>query len=214
MEKMNGNLQTLLEKLDRMPGRGTTPSQSRVSFAPSASQIPARSAKAESQVKKFPGLDAAVVSAALARWCARGEPHGDATPDWLRRQSDPAFARASPQEPCEKEAMQYAEALDESEEEPEPGFSGGEPGLAEVGEPATVEGTLSKLTELVALLSADKLKRAKASKMDLALDGVHASGSTGDSSSGSAGKRAAAARRALRVGLQRRRRKSAMWWRS
>jgi hypothetical protein len=202
MEKMNGNLQTLLEKLDRMPGRGTTPSQSRVSFAPSASQIPARSAKAESQVKKFPGLDAAVVSAALAA----GVPEENLTEmqrligsggKATQRLREPAL-----RSPAKKEAMQYAEALDESEEEPEPGFSGGEPGLAEVGEPATVEGTLSKLTELVALLSADKLKRAKASKMDLALDGVHASGSTGDSSSGSAGKRAAAARRALRVGLQ------------
>jgi len=160
-------------------------------------------------VKKFPGLDAAVVSAALAA----GVPEENLTEmqrligsggKATQRLREPAL-----RSPAKKEAMQYAEALDESEEEPEPGFSGGEPGLAEVGEPATVEGTLSKLTELVALLSADKLKRAKASKMDLALDGVHASGSTGDSSSGSAGKRAAAARRALRVG-----RKSAMWWRS
>lgn len=202
MEKMNGNLQTLLEKLDHVPRGGATPSQSRVSFAPSASQIPAKSAKTETQVKKFPGLDAAVVSAALAA----GVPEENLT-EMQRLIGSGGKATQRLREPAlrssaKKEAMQFAEALDESEEEPEPGLSGGEPGSAEVGEPATVESTLSKLTELVALLSADKLKRAKATKMDLALDGVHVSGGMGDSSSGSAGKRAAAARRALRVGLQ------------
>lgn len=202
MEKMSGSLQTLAEKLDRAPNRGTVPSQSRVSFAPSAAQIPVRKERSEAQAMKFPGLDASVVAAALSA----GVPEENLTEmqrllgsglKTTQRLREPALRG-----PAKREAMQSAEALDESEEELEPGFAGGELGSAGAGGPATVENTLSKLTELVALLSADKLKKAKITKMDLALDGVHGGGGTADSSSGSAGKRAAAARRALRVGLQ------------
>ena len=63
-----------------------------------------------------------------------------------------------------------------------------------------MENAFSKLTELVGLLAADRVKKAKASKVELALDSL-VSGSGGDSSGAAVGKRAAAARRALRTAL-------------
>ena len=202
MDKMNGNLETVLEKLGHLPNRKAAPAPGRVSFAAALIEVPARSTRLDPLAKKFPGLDAAVVSAALAA----GVPEENLT-EMQRligaggratlRLREPAL-RAS----AKKEAKKTAEHLDESEDEVEPDLVLDEPGSALAGGPATVEGALAKLTELVAILSDDKLKRAKSTKMDLALDSIANSSGVGESSSGSTGKRAAAARRALRVGLQ------------
>ena len=202
MDKMNGNLETVLEKLGHLPNRKAAPAPGRVSFAAAPIEVPARSTRLDPLAKKFPGLDAAVVSAALAA----GVPEENLTEmqrligaggKATHRLREPAL-RAS----AKKEAKKTAEPLDESEDEVEPDLVLDEPGSALAGGPATVEGALAKLTELVAILSDDKLKRAKSTKMDLALDSIANSSGVGESSSGSTGKRAAAARRALRVGLQ------------
>ena len=66
MDKMNGNLEAVLGKLGHGHVRGAASTPGLVTFAPSASQIPARSGRQDAQARKFPGLDASVVSAALA----------------------------------------------------------------------------------------------------------------------------------------------------
>lgn len=63
-----------------------------------------------------------------------------------------------------------------------------------------MEASLQKLTEIVGILAMDKKKKAKASKMEQALDGISA-GSGSDASLAGGVKRAAAARRVLRQAL-------------
>ena len=200
MDKMNGNLEAVLGKLGHGHVRGAASTPGLVTFAPSASQIPARSGRQDAQARKFPGLDASVVSAALAA----GVPEENLS-EMQRLLGAGGRATHRLREPALRshgKKEKAVEPLDESEEEADLDFPAGEPGSVEVGEAATMEGAMAKLTELVALLSADKLKRAKSTKMDLALENLAGSLGGAESSSGSSGKRAAAARRALRVGLQ------------
>ena len=79
----------------------------------------------------------------------------------------------------------------------EGGVSGG--GTPSGGQPMEV--ALSQLTEIVQVLTADRIRKQKASKVEAALEGVSASGLTEAGSIGS-GKKTAAARRALRTALQ------------
>ena len=201
MDKMNGNLEAVLEKL-MTPDSAGVPTSSRVSFAPRPKVVPGKPLKTDLLAKKFPALDASVVSAALAA----GVPEENLT-EMQRLIGSGAKASQRMREPALRSPARRAtdkavEPLDESEEEGDPDAAPDASGSAEPGAPVTMEVTLGKLTELVTLLSADKLKRAKSSKMDLALENLAAGSSLGEGSSGSSGKRAAAARRALRGGLQ------------
>lgn len=88
-----------------------------------------------------------------------------------------------------------AEVLSESEEEAE------EDGLPS-GASDAFQSSLDKLTEILSLLTLEKTRKAKASKVDQALDSI-SGGAHGEVSAGGGGlKRAAAARRALRQALQ------------
>eukprot|EP00435_Cladocopium_sp_Y103_P017882 s5125_g4.t1 len=156
-------LYQVLDKMGVQPKQKSVPAASvgRVSFAPTPKVVPARNARSSNLVNKFPALDASVVAAALAA----GVPEENLTEmqrligaggKMTERLREPAL-----RSPGKREIKQPVEPLDESEDEVEPGRALGEPGLLAGGEPATMEGALSKLTELVTLLSADKLKRAK-----------------------------------------------------
>ena len=188
--KMAQNLDIVLEKVtEQKRGDG------RVKFTEPLVTEPRRARK-DARSEKFPTLDAAVVSAALAAGVSEenlvemqkmmGTAEGAS-----KRLREPALrssgARAKPAS---------REPLSESEDEVEVG----EPGSALDSSANPMESALTKLTELVSLLAADRVKKAKSSKVELALDGL-VSGSGGDTSGTAVGKRAAAARRALRTAL-------------
>ena len=189
--KMSSSLETVLERVSQPASKEAKP---RVQFAEKPKVIPGRSMEMSS---KFPSLDPSVVASALSA----GVPEENLREmERLMGQSQKGKKLREPalRKPAKK--VTVLNALSESEEEAEEAESGSPSGHEQ--EPATMEGALSKLTELVTLLSADKVKRARSSKMDLALENLGGGSSAADSSSGSTGKRAAAARRALRLALQ------------
>ena len=105
--------------------------------------------------------------------------------------------------PVAKRSVVPAESsvLSESEdevEEVEPGASSGT-GLEDRSS-GSVEASLGKLTRILEVLTADKVKGQRKSKIDLALDSA-STGTTTEVSGVSGGKKAAAARRALRQAL-------------
>ena len=152
---------------------------------------------------KFLGLDPSVVSAAInagvseenltemQRMLAK-DPLGG------KKLREPALRKTVKPTP-KLQSASTAAILSESEDESE----GDSPGCGSEGNssPAAATSTLDKLTEILSLLSQDKLKKAKSSKIDLALDSVGGASST-DAGAGSTLKRASAARRALRTALQ------------
>lgn len=189
LNEVSDGMKVLLER-SSSPSRPRTP---KVSFAARPKIMPS----AAPVVDEFPGLDQSVVAAAIAagvpatslREMARMM-HADAP--GAKRLREPAL-RPATRSPA-------AEALSESEEEPEELVADPASGSAEVSQSVTLESALKKLTELVGILSADKVKKAKTSKMEAMLEQV--SGPTSaDGSGGSSFKRAAAARRALRQAL-------------
>ena len=189
--KMAQNLDIVLEKVtEQKRGDG------RVKFTEPLVTEPRRARK-DARSEKFPTLDAAVVSAALAAGVSEEnllemQKMMGAAEGASKRLREPALrssgARAKPAS---------REPLSESEDEVE---EVGEPGSALDSSANPMESALTKLTELVSLLAADRVKKAKSSKVELALDGL-VSGSGGDTSGTAVGKRAAAARRALRTAL-------------
>ena len=196
LSKMSSSLDTVLEKVTQPTTKKAK--SPKVSFAPGPKDLTAR--KEAPASGRYPSLDPSVVASALAA----GVPE-ESLQEMERLMGSSARGKAKLREPAlrkqsVKKVNPVEEALSESENvsdgEAESGSPGGSSG------PATMEGALSKLTELVTLLSADKIKKAKASKVDLALEHLGGTGSTADGSSGSSGKRAAAARRALRLALQ------------
>lgn len=92
--------------------------------------------------------------------------------------------------------------LSETDSDEGTGDGGGSGGATPSGSPATpLEDAVGQLAQIVQILTADRVKKQKASKVEIALDGVSASGVTDAGTIGS-GKKTAAARRALRSALQ------------
>ena len=145
---------------------------------------------------RYPSLDASVVSAALA---AGVEPEHLEEMEKLmgsnlqgsKKLREPALKR-SPTAPPPPE-----QGLSESEEEEE---EADESGGAAADSSGGIQSSLDKLTEIVSLLTADRVKKAKSSKVDQALDGITGASSS-EAPSGGSSKRAAAARRVLRQAL-------------
>ena len=185
---LDGKLESILQAID---GRSAKPSPE---VRPGVLRTGTRY-RGAAAVPKFPALDQSVVAAALAAGVEE-----DALRE-MQRLLDSGKPRSSKLPEPKARAQQTAKAqiLSESEDDAEEDFAGsGEAGEAG-GEPLTV--AVQKLTEIVGALTADKVKRGKTSKVEAALDGVSAAGLTETGTLGS-GKKAAAARRALRSALQ------------
>ena len=99
--------------------------------------------------------------------------------------------------PKMKSKLDSAVVLSESEDEE----ATGDVGLADGSSPP-LEEAVGQLAGIMKLLTEDRLKRKKAGKVEAALDAVSGSSSTVEGVSVGSGKRAAAARRALRQALQ------------
>eukprot|EP00435_Cladocopium_sp_Y103_P058743 s81_g20.t1 len=186
--KMADSIDAVLQKVSET----RAPSQ-HVKFTEPLVTKPTR-VKKDVRAEKFPGMDPAVVSAALAAGVTE-----ENLVEMQRMMGAAGGTAKKLREPALRARVKTAaaEVLSESDEAEEPP---GEHGSAEPSGANPIEGALTKLTELVSLLAADRVKKAKTSQMDLALDGLVA-GSSGDTTSSSVGKRAAAARRALRAAL-------------
>lgn len=153
----------------------------------------------------FPTLDPSVVASAVA---AGVDPKSLQEMEKLlqeptvrgRKSQEPVGA-SSKKAPSPKQGI-HVNVLSESEDEADAvQQSAGSGDATPGGHPTSVEGAVVHLAQIVQLLTSDKLKRQKASKVETALDGVSASG-VNDSGSIGSGKKTAAARRALRAALQ------------
>lgn len=197
LERMIGqmaeNVQTLLER-EPLPPAGRPP---KVTFAPTPKIVPG--APSKQAAVEYPGLDQSVVSAAMAAGIS-----GDSLREMARMMSSDVKGARRLREPALRPSQvprsSAAVALSESDEEVEDPGVEQQSGYAERSSSSTMENALKQLTELVGILSADKVKKAKTSKMEAVLDQVSGS-TTSDGSGGSTLKRAAAARRALRQAL-------------
>ena len=183
-------LMTQLVSVQAPAGSTKKTSQRAVARAESQSANPSSS--------KFPLLDSSVVHAALTagvtedslaemqKLIGKGQPK-------VKRLGEPLMtARPKPK------PVRTRNVLSESEEEELPDNAGsGEVGSAHPDGPDTM---LGELTKIVKLLTDEKLKKSRGSKVEAALEGISSSGVT-DGSLGT-GKKAAAARRALRTALQ------------
>lgn len=150
-----------------------------------------------SVASKYPSLDPSVVSAAMAagveataledmeRMMARGA-------STSRRLREPAIRKTQNSAAIESSVV-LSESEDEEAEQVDESGSAKPPA-------GGVDAALGKLTEILTILTVDKVKKLKSSKVDLALDAASAT-STADGSHGGGLKRAAAARRALRQAL-------------
>ena len=185
---LDGKLESILQAID---GRSAKPPPE---VRPGVLRTGTRY-RGAAAVPKFPGLDQSVVAAALAAGVEE-----DALRE-MQRLLDSGKPRSSKLPEPKARAQQTAKAqiLSESEDDAEEGFAGSGEAGETGGEPLTV--AVQKLTEIVGALTADKVKRGKTSKVEAALDGVSAAGLTETGTLGS-GKKAAAARRALRSALQ------------
>ena len=164
--------------------------------------VPAKVSKKEAAVsEKFPLLDPTVAVAALGagvdeeslkemqRLLSVGAPKSKKLQE-PRVTVDPAFA---PPRPHAKGV------LSESEEEEEEAAADASGSADPVQDP--VQAALLKLTRIATVLTSEKVRKSKVSKVEAALDGISSSGLTEGSGLGS-GKRAATARRVLRASLQ------------
>ena len=198
LQSMSQNLEEVLIMMQNKAGKTERASAQRVSLAPQKVVIPpeTKPKKKAASEQRFPLLDPSVVAAAISAGVSE-----DNLTEMQRLIQDGSGKSRKLREPAlrplsKKEVANVLSESEEEEEEPDVGshVHGGAGGTP-------MESAVSKPTELVALLSADKVKKSKASKIDLALDNLNAS-SHADSSSGGGGKRAAAARRALRLAMQ------------
>ena len=174
----------------------TSPSPSRLSSPMKANpkRVPALK---NAPKPSYPSLDPGVVAAATA--AGVGE---DALVEMERLMgANLAGAKRLKESAVEKnvdkkKVVESAQSvLSESEDEE------AEQGDAGLGDSSTtLEASLQRLTDIVSILASDKTRKAKSSKIDQALDGISL-GSGSESSASIGGKRAAAARRALRQAL-------------
>ena len=166
---------------------------------------PRRSAlrKPKEQDNKFPSLDPSVVAAAIDA----GVPE-DNLQEMEKLLSGGAVVGKRHAEPRSKvqlkpkmKAKQGRDPLSESESvEEDTAEEGGESGGVGNGM-QTEQSTVAQLAEIVTLLTAEKVRKSKSSRVEAALDNMSASGVTESGTLGS-GKKAAAARRVLRQALQ------------
>lgn len=154
---------------------------------------------ADPGTSKFPLLDSSVVHAALAagvnedallemqKLIGKGQPK-------VKKLGEPLMTLKP-----KAKAGKVRNVLSESEDED--GVNAGGSGGVALAHPATgSDSMLGELTKIVKLLTDDKMRKARVSKVEAALEGISSSGVT-DGSLGT-GKKAAAARRALRSALQ------------
>ena len=95
----------------------------------------------------------------------------------------------------EKDPLSESESMEEDAAQEEDGSGGASSGIQ------SEQSTVAQLAEIVTLLTAEKVRKSKSSRVEAALDNMSASGVTESGSLGS-GKKAAAARRVLRQALQ------------
>ena len=158
---------------------------------------------AKSQQSKFPSLDPSVVAAAIDA----GVPE-DNLQEMEKLLSGGQMVGKKHAEPRvklklqpKKKSQKDRDPLSESESmEEEAGQGEGDSGEAG-GTVQSEQSTIAQLAEIVTLLTAEKVRKSKGSRVELALDNMSASGVTDSGTLGS-GKKAAAARRVLRQALQ------------
>ena len=172
---------------------------------PSALRKPSRARdKSSAPHVSFPSLDPSVVASALSAGVdvtslqemerLMQEPTVKG-----KKIAEPMGARAKPS-PAPKKAQSVNVLSETDSDEEEQKESGGSGAVTPGGSQPSMEDAVSQLAQIVQVLTSDKMKKHKASKVETALDGVSASGVTETGSIGS-GKRTAAARRALRAAL-------------
>ena len=201
VEGLASSMATLVSKLDGpvQAGQDTVPLPVASPKRPSAM----RNAGAKtppylhvSFAEKYPMMDPSVVAAAVQAGVEEDSLRemqkllGAAAPAAKRLkepQSRPTSSRSQPT---------VAAHLSETESEKEMLGGGTPPAPAQ-----TVEQAVTQLAEIVGVLTADKMKKKRASRLEAALDGISASGMSDPLTLGS-GKKAAAARRILRSSLQ------------
>ena len=202
LENLVGSLAAKLDSVFVPQEAAETPTQP---GRPSALKKPSRSReKTSAPHVSFPSLDPSVVASALSagvdvsslremeRLMQEPTVKGKKIAEPPGASSKPAPA------PKKQQGVNVLSETDSDEEEQkEPGGSGGgTPG----GSQPSMEDAVSQLAQIVQVLTSDKMKKQKVSRVETALDGVSASGVSETGSIGS-GKRTAAARRALRAAL-------------
>ena len=207
LESRMGRLELLVgslaSKLDSAIGVMQEPQQQQAPPRPSA--LRRKPPEKEAPHVSFPALDQSVVAAALA---AGVDPKS--LEEMQQLMTEPQIKGKRSKEPLGSKAKASAASsrtsrvsvLSETDSETEKDASN----PAESGE-ATLGGTspsaneaVAQLAQIVQVLTADRMKKQKASKVECALDGISASGVNEAGSIGS-GKKTAAARRALRLAL-------------
>ena len=157
----------------------------------------------ESARVSFPSLDQSVVAAALAAGIDQASIQEmqkmmeDTTLKGRRLvEASAPRSKSAAAKPATDTVLSETES-ETMDAAPSTGGSGG--GTPSGAQP--MERALSQLTEIVQVLTADRVKKQKSSKVEAALEGVSSSGVSESGSIGS-GKKTAAARRALRTALQ------------
>ena len=158
------------------------------------------SRKTPSVADQFPDLDPSVVAAAISAGVER-----DALQEMQKLMQVGKKKQQKLRDPggprVHFSSGKAEDVLSDSETEHEEGEAAeGSGGVQAGGSASPVADAVTKLTQLVTVLTADKVKKSQ-SKVEAALDGVSASGVNESGGLGS-GKRTAAARRALRQALQ------------
>ena len=203
--KLSSQLETVLEsgRLEK-----PTPKVDKTSAAPAATPKRPSALRNPKHVDSglsvtFPSLDQSVVSAALAAGVDQAslqemQKMMEDTTVKSRRMAEPKAPR-SKAAAASKPSQSGLSETDSEEVEVVPiseGSGGATPSGAQ-----PMELALSQLTEIVQVLTADRLKKQRTSRVEAALEGVSASGLSESGTIGS-GKKTAAARRALRNALQ------------
>ena len=206
LESRLGRLESLVgslaAKLDSALG-DPTPVVEAAPSRPSALRKGARQ-NVQQPHASFPSLDPSVVASALSAGVV-----ASSLQEMQRLMEDPALKLkrlGEPMIPKSKVAAskktRQVNVLSETDSEEEAGDGGGSGGATPSGSPAApLEDAVGQLAQIVQILTADRVKKQKASKVEIALDGVSASGVTDSGTIGS-GKKTATARRALRSALQ------------
>ena len=191
LQKMAVNLDVLTGTLQ---SQASTPGSAAATGAPARIGPQPRGTASTSPAAAYPDLDATVVTSALSA--------GVSNQHLQQMQAMMAATKMRPNQaepvPPKKVTLPLAPnpALSRGQDAEEPGDVGLD------GEPLSpsFQDALTKLTQIVSLLTDEKAKKAKQTGIEAALESVHGASSSDVTGVGS-GKRAAAARRALRTAL-------------
>eukprot|EP00435_Cladocopium_sp_Y103_P076128 s59_g78.t1 len=199
LEHMMGEVLLAMKQLPSAlrPKTGETKEKTRVSFAPDTKFLKARAKSSSSTPSTphldYPDLDPSVVTAALQAGIS--EPALEQMQALV--QTNKKRAGALRPTGLRRPTTSQVDVLSEEEDEPELGTQEQEQGAGSHNDQdGSIVNVLSKLTDIVDTLTADKQK--KTSKLEQALDGV---ASVSSESGSLGGKRSAAARRHLRAAL-------------